>query len=332
MQNKPLDRLPPLDLLAAFEAAARHLSFTNAAAERFLTQSAISRQMRALEDQLGTALFLRQHRALALTPQGARLFAVCTAVLAQLRGSMRELRAPSQREVLALTTTPGLASFWLIPRLPEFTRAHPGIDVRLDATFEMRNLAQEGFDLAIRYARPEKVAGQALFGEKVLPVCSPKLLRHLPLARPQDLAAHTLLQMEPSISGSGMPVEWEPWLQAMGLAGLEPAGRLSMSGYNEVVAAAVAGQGVALGRRPLVDELLREGRLIAPLAKTVATPRSYILVVDPAARSRPAVRALEAWLLEQAALERAASKASRATTLRPPPRRAVKRPPSTGPR
>jgi LysR family transcriptional regulator, glycine cleavage system transcriptional activator len=326
MQNKPLDRLPPLDLLAAFEAAARHLSFTNAAAERFLTQSAISRQMRALEDELGTALFRRQHRALALTPQGARLFAVCTAVLAQLRGTVRELRAPSQREVLALTTTPGLASFWLIPRLPGFTRAHPGIDVRLDATFEMRNLAQEGFDLAIRYARAGKVAGQALFGEKVLPVCSPKLLRHLPLAKPQDLAAHTLLQMEPTTSGAGMPVEWEPWLQAMGLAGLEPAARLSMSGYNEVVAAAVAGQGVALGRRPLVDELLREGRLVAPLAKTMATPRSYILVVDPAARSRPAVRALEAWLLEQAAQERAASQASRATTLRPPPRKAVKRP------
>jgi LysR family transcriptional regulator, glycine cleavage system transcriptional activator len=326
MQNKPPDRLPPLDLLAAFEAAARHLSFTKAAAERFLTQSAVSRQMRALEDDLGTALFRRQHRALALTPQGARLFTVCTAVLAQLRGTVRELRAPSQREVLALTTTPGLASFWLIPRLPAFTRAHPGIDVRLDATFEMRDLSREGFDLAIRYARAEKVAGQALFGEKVLPVCSPKLLRHLPLARPQDLAAHTLLQMEPSISG-GMPVEWEPWLQAMGLAHLEPAARLSMSGYNEVVAAAVAGQGVALGRRPLVDELLREGRLVAPLAKTVVTPRSYILVVDPAARARPAVRALEAWLLEQAAQERAASKtASRATTLRPPPRKSSRRP------
>ncbi len=326
MQNKPLDRLPPLDLLAAFEAAARHLSFTKAAAERFLTQSAVSRQMRALEDELGVALFRRQHRALALTPQGARLFAVCIAVLAQLRGTVRELRAPTQREVLALTTTPGLASFWLIPRLPGFTRAHPGIDVRLDATFEMRDLSREGFDLAIRYARADQVAGQALFGEKVLPVCSPKLLRHLPLARPQDLAAHTLLQMEPSISG-GMPVEWEPWLQAMGLAHLEPAARLSMSGYNEVVAAAVAGQGVALGRRPLVDELLREGRLVAPLAKTVATPRSYILVVDPAARARPAVRALEAWLLEQAAQERAASKtAARATTLRPPPRKSSRRP------
>jgi LysR family transcriptional regulator, glycine cleavage system transcriptional activator len=318
MQNKPLDRLPPLDLLAAFEAAARHLSFTKAAAERFVTQSAISRQMRALEDELGTALFRRQHRALALTAEGSRLFAVCTAVLAQLRSTVRELRAPSQREVLALTTTPGLASFWLIPRLPGFTRAHPGIDVRLDATFEMRELAREGFDLAIRYARPEKVAGQALFGEKVLLVCSPKLLRHLPLATPQDLAAHTLLQMEPSVSG-GMPVEWEPWLQAMGLAQLEPAARLSMSGYNEVVAAALAGQGVALGRRPLVDELLREGRLVAPLPKTIATPRSYILVVDPAAHARPAVRALEAWLLQQAAEERA-------TTLRPPPRNAARRP------
>ncbi len=320
MQKLP-DRLPPLNLLASFEAAARHLSFTKAAAERFVTQSAMSRQMRALEDDLGTPLFRRQHRALALTEPGTRLFAVCTAVLAQLRGSVRELRAPSQREVLALTTTPGLASFWLIPRLPAFTRAHPGIDVRLDAAFELRSLAAEGFDLAIRYARPEKVAGQRLFGESVLPVCSPKLLRRLPLKRPEDLAQHTLLQLEPSVSG-GMPIEWEPWLQAIGLAALEPASRLSLSGYNELVAAAVAGQGVALGRRPLVDELLREGRLVAPLPRSVATPRSYILVVDPAARTRPAVRALESWLIAQAAVER---EATSALAVRAAPRRARSR-------
>jgi LysR family glycine cleavage system transcriptional activator len=308
MQNKSSGRLPPLDLLASFEAAARQLSFTKAAAERFVTQSAMSRQMRALEDDLGVALFRRSHRALGLTEAGARLFAVCTTVLAQLRATTRELRAPSQREVLSLTTTPGLASFWLIPRLPAFTRAHPGIDVRLDASFDIRQLAAEGFDIAIRYARPEKVAGQPLFGESVLPVCSPSLLRHLPLERPEDLAAHTLLQMELSISG-GMPVEWEPWLAAMGLPGLDTAARLSFSGYNEVVAAAVAGQGVALGRRPLVDELLRQGQLVAPLGTNVATPRAYILVVDPAGRLRPAVRALEAWLLEQAASERTASAA-----------------------
>jgi LysR family transcriptional regulator, glycine cleavage system transcriptional activator len=319
MQNKPADRLPPLDLLASFEASARHLSFTKAAAERFVTQSAMSRQMRALEDDLGTALFRRRHRALVLTEAGTRLFAVCTTVLAQLRSTVRELRAPSQREVLALTTTPGLASFWLIPRLPSFTRAHPGIDVRLDASFDVRQLAAEGFDVAIRYGRPEKVAGQRLFGETVVPVCSPKLLKRMPLGKPEDLARHTLLQLEPSVTG-GMPIEWEPWLQAIGLPALEPASRLSLSGYNEVVAAALAGHGVALGRRPLVDALLREGKLVAPLPRTLVTPRSYILVVDPAARARPAVRALEAWLVEQAAQSSAVA-AVRSTPSKRSPRR-----------
>lgn len=298
--QKPLDRLPPLDLLAAFEAAARHLSFTKAAAERFITQSAMSRQIQALEQDLGVALFRRRHRSLTLTEPGARLFAVCTAVLAQLRATTRELRTPAQREVLAVTTTPGLASFWLIPRLPGFTRAHPGVDVRLDTTFELRNLAADGFDLAIRYARVGEFDGAPLFHETVQPVCSPRLLREKPLGRPPELASHTLLQLEPSVTG-GAPVEWEPWLQAMGLAGLEPAARLSFSNYNDVIAAAMAGQGVAIGRRPLVDGLLRARQLVAPFKDTLATPRGYGLVVDPAARARPAVRALEAWLREQAA-------------------------------
>ena len=224
--QKPTDRLPPLELLATFEAAARHLSFTKAAAERFVTQSAVSRQIRALEDELGLALFERRHRALRLTEGGARLFGTCTAVLGQLRGTVRELRAPARREVLSLTTTPGLAAFWLIPRLPGFTREHPGVDVRLDASFEMRQLAADGFDLAIRYARVGAVRGESLFHETAMPVCSPRLLRRLPLARPEDLTAHTLLQLNPSVTG-GASVEWEPWLQATGLAGLEPAARLS---------------------------------------------------------------------------------------------------------
>ena len=307
--QKPSDRLPPLDLLAASEAAARHLSFTKAAAERFVTQSAMSRQIQALEEDLGVALFRRRHRALALTEPGTRLYAVCGAVLAQLRATMRELRAPAQREVLALTTTPGLASFWLIPRLAGFTRAHPGVDVRLDASFGLRNLAADGFDLAIRYARIGDFSGTPLFHETVQPVCSPRLLRERPLVHPRDLASHTLLQLEPSATG-GAPVEWEPWLQAIGQSGLEPAARLSFSAYTDVIAAAVAGQGVAIGRRPLVDELVRTRRLVAPFKDTLlATPRAYLLVVDPAARARPAVRALEAWLLQQAAAESAAESA-----------------------
>jgi len=297
---KPTDRLPPLDLLASFEAAARHLSFTKAAAERFVTQSAMSRQMRALEDDLGVALFRRRHRALALTEAGTRLFAVCSTVLAQLRGTVRELRAPALREVLSLTTTPGLASFWLIPRLPAFTRSHPGIDVRLDASFEKRNLAAEGFDIAIRYGPAKSLEGQPLFAEVSMPVCSPALLRQLALKAPRDLERHTLLQLNASVTG-GVPIEWEPWLQSVGLSTLQPAARLTFSGYNEVIAAALAGQGVALGRRPLIDDLLRMRRLVTPFKGELDLQRAYAVVVEPAARSRPAVRALEAWLLSQAA-------------------------------
>ena len=135
MQSQKSQRLPPLDLLVSFEAAARHLSFTRAAAERHVTQSAMSRQMRALETEIGMPLFTRAHRSLVLTDAGLRLHASCATVLMQLRQTLQQIRAPLGREVLSVTTTPGLASLWLIPRLPLFTRAHPGIDVRLDASF-----------------------------------------------------------------------------------------------------------------------------------------------------------------------------------------------------
>lgn len=310
--TKPLDRLPPLDLLASFEAAARHLSFTQAAAERFVTQSAMSRQMRTLEDELGVALFTRRHRALALTPDGQRLYTACTSALGTLRGAVREIRAPSRREVLALTTTPGFAALWLIPRLTGFTRAHPGIDVRLDATFENRNLAADGFDLAIRFGPLDKVGkggGTRLFGEALHPVCSPRLLAELaqPLRSPADLAQHTLLYMEMDNDTGSMPMEWEPWLTANGLADLRPAARLSFTNYAETIAATVAGQGVAMGRRPLIDALLHSGQLVAPFEGEAASARAYYVVVDPAAHARPAVRAFEQWLLAQARTARSSS-------------------------
>jgi DNA-binding transcriptional LysR family regulator len=298
MQNR-LDRLPPLDLLAAFEAAARHLSFTRASAERFVTQSAMSRQIRALEDDLGVALFRRRHRALNLTEAGLRLQATCQTVLAQLRATVAEIRAPSQREVLSLTTTPGFAALWLIPRLPAFTRAHPGIDVRLDASFDRRDLRGEGFDLAIRYgnARGE---GRPLFDELLQPVCSPQLLRRggAPLKAPPDLRHHTLLQV---MAMGDPPTEWEPWLQSVGLPDLKPATTLTFTAYSETIAAALAGQGVAIGRRPLVDTLLKSRKLVAPFKDIASSTRRYALIIDPSARARPAVRALEQWLLEEAA-------------------------------
>ena len=292
-------RLPPLDLLAGFEAAARRLSFTLAAEERFVTQSAISRQIRALEDELGTPLFVRGHRSLALTTDGQRLYRTCSAVLEQLRGTVAHIRQRERRAVLSLTTTPGLASLWLIPRLPLFAKAHPGIDVRIDATLDKRDLARDGFDIAIRY---QALGGSApaLFAETLLPLCSPALRRQgPPLRQPQDLAQHTLIELDSS-AHAGMPTEWQTWLQAAGLGDLEPASTISFNSYSEAVAAALAGHGVVLGRRPLVDALLRTRQLVSPFGRERASERGYALVVPEGAAPRAAVTALAQWLQDQA--------------------------------
>jgi len=299
MQKDP-SRLPPLELLLAFDSAARHLSFTKAAQERFLTQSAVSRQIKALEDDLGAPLFRRRHRALDLTDDGRRLADAVRGAFESLRKSMVEIRAPQRREVLSLSTTPGLASLWLIPRLNEFVKVQPGIDVRIDATLQQRNLAGEGFDLAIRYLPANAGVGTQLFDESIQLVCAPSLLRdkQRPLKRLDDLRLHTLLQVE--APRAGLPLEWDLWLRAMHVPELEPASSMMFTNYDAAIAAAVQGQGVALGRRPLIDGLLKRRALVAPLKVEIATERAYFLVIEPAAARRPSVRALEAWLLEQA--------------------------------
>ena len=293
-------RLPPLDLLAGFEAAARRLSFTLAAEERFITQSAISRQVKALEDDLGVPLFVRGHRSLQLTADGQRLYRSCSAVLEQLRTTVSHIRQRERREVLSLTTTPGLASLWLIPRLPKFAKAHPGIDVRIDADLKARDLERDGFDLAIRYTALADSDGPLLFAESLLPVCSPVLRRQgPPLVTAADLALHTLIELTPSL-GSGMPTEWQTWLQASGQGELEPASVISFNSYGEGIGAALAGHGVALGRRPLADALLRSRKLLAPFGGERASERGYTLVLAASARARPSVLALAQWLRDEA--------------------------------
>jgi LysR family transcriptional regulator, glycine cleavage system transcriptional activator len=299
MQKDPA-RLPPLDRVVVFDAAARHLSFTKAAAERFLTQSAVSRQIAALEEDLGVKLFQRHHRQLELTADGRRLAVAVAAALAELREAVAAIRSPSRREVLSLTTTPGLASLWLIPRLARFTSAHPGIDVRIDVTYGVRTMAAEGFDIAIRYGRSEATAGTPMFEESVQPVCAPALLkRGVPLKSPRDLHAHTLLQVA-TPAGAGIPLEWQLWLQAVGAPGVEPAATLTFSNYDSAVQAALAGQGVVLGRRPLIDALLKQRLLVAPFKSETASARGYFLVVEPASAHKPATRALASWLLDEA--------------------------------
>ncbi len=297
-------RLPPLDLLVAFDAAARHLSFTKAASERFLTQSAVSRQIAALEQEIGAPLFRRRHRALELTDEGARLAGATAAALASLREAVQAIRAPRQREVVALTTTPGFASLWLIPRLARFMAEHPRIDVRIDASYDKRSLTGEGFDVAVRYGpidRLDRDGGEALFTEAVQPLCAPSLLRGtVPLRRPSELARHTLLHVSmPSTDTSGMPLEWQAWLKTVGITSFEafePAATLTFSTYDTAVAAALEGQGVLLGRRPLTDGLIATGRLVAPFKGQLASARGYYVLVDEVALRRAPVAALVRWL------------------------------------
>jgi len=289
--------LPPLELLVAFEAAARHLSFTRAADEIALTQSAVSRQIQALESSLGTALFRRLHRSLALTEDGRAFFHAASSALADLDRATRAVKRSGEVRTVVVTTTPGFAGLWLIPRLSTFVAANPGVDVRISASNALSNLEREGVDVAVRYqAIDASMRAERLFGETVYPVCSPKLLRDAKarLAVPADLAHHTLLRMEPD--GSNQLHDWGLWLHAMKLADLRPAGVVHFSSYDQLIHAAVAGQGVALGRLPLIDQLVKSKKLVAPFAEAVVSPRGYRVIVAAPSAGKPEVAAFTAWI------------------------------------
>jgi DNA-binding transcriptional LysR family regulator len=299
-------RLPSLDLLQGFEAAARLLSFTRAGDELHLTQSAVSRQMQELEAQLGVKLFERRHRALVLTDAGQQFYASAAQVLATMRAATARLRAQAGRGTLSVTTTHSFAALWLIPRLAGFTRGHPGVDVRIAADTRVQDLERDGLDVAIRHG-PASLAGpeaERLFGERVFPVCSPKLLKdpRRPLAEPADLRHHVLLQYDDPDARHPW-LHWRTWLEVERLEELKPAGRLSFSGYEQIIAAAIAGHGVALGRSPLLKDALQAGELAAPFKRTADPARAYYAIVSPNARSRPEVAEFVAWLKREAAGE-----------------------------
>jgi LysR family glycine cleavage system transcriptional activator len=300
--------LPPLESLVAFESAARHLSFTRAADEISLTQSAISRQIQALESRLGVPLFRRLHRALALTDDGRTLQLAVTDALARLDKTTRAIKHAERVRTVVLTTTPGFAGLWLIPRLATFIAAHPGVDVRISTGLKVVNLEREGVDVAVRYQPIDSLPAGAvqLFGETVYPVCSPKLTaaKHPPLARPADLAAQILLQMQSD--GHDELHDWSLWLHTLGVPDLKPLGTLQFSSYDQLIAAAVDGQGVALGRMPLIERYLSSRKLVAPFGGSAVSPRGYCLVVAPVAAEKPEVRDFARWLVATAAPEGAA--------------------------
>src|SRR5690348_11771242 len=302
--------LPSLDLLKGFEAAARNLSFTKAAAELFVTQSAISRQIQALEGQLGVALFRRNHRELRLTEQGQTLYKTAGEVLRLLRDVANKLGARAVG-MLTVTTTVSFAALWLVPRLNDFHRLHPGIDMRLAATNEIQDLEREGMDLAIRYCTP-KAAGSAavrLFGELVFPVCSPSLLSGRKLSSPQDLLGQVLLHYDDPDRRYPW-LSWEVWFELTQTQGVKPAGMLRFSHYDQLIQAAIDGQGIALGRSHFVDKSVKQGKLVLPFGKrymcSPADSRAYFVVPSPRSAGRAEVAKFSRWLQQQAHAEGAA--------------------------
>ncbi|MBO9354163.1 LysR family transcriptional regulator [Bordetella petrii] len=256
----PLSKLPPLDLVRGFVAVGRRMSITAAAQDLHLTQSAVSRQVRALEAHLGVPLLSRGFRSVAFTSEGAQLFRMADPWLTQLGELAGQWRAPERRTPVTVTTTIGVASLWLLPRLGEFQAAHPTVDVRVAADNRVLDIDRDGVDIAIRYSPREAAPDGALwlFGEAVVPVAHPSL----GIARLDAAALAKLVLLE--FDDPTRPwLQWPEWLQAHQLGHARPKGMLRFNQYDQIVHAALAGHGVALGRRALVEPLLAQQRLAA---------------------------------------------------------------------
>jgi len=324
--SRPPRALPSLDLLRGFEAAARRLSFTAAAEELFVTQSAVSRQIKTIEDRIGVPLFVRRNRGLQLTEAGETLYSTVSGALSQLSAAIERLRAVQLPRTLNITASVAFSALWLVPRLHRFRKRRPDVDVRLSATSELLDLERARIDIAVRYSAPEAAPPDAvkLFGADVVPVCAPSVARDRsrPLKRPQDLARHVLLHYDDPVRP--MPWHaWSTWLEAAGVPDLKPAGALHFSHLDHAVLAAVDGEGVALGIRSMLGDLFADGGLVMPFARISPANRGYFAIVAPKARSRPEARDFVDWLLLEAG---EGARASNSRTRRPrraaaPPRR-----------
>lgn len=308
VRTRPL----PVGHLRAFEAVARHLNFRAAAEELFLTQSAVSRQIQALEDDVGSPLFLRHTRAVELTGAGLTLLRATGAALERIDGAVRQIRQRAGRRTVAITTWASFASMWLIPRLEAFQRAHPDIDIRIDAGDAKVDLATADVDLALRYAVPSAVPANAvrLFGEQLTPVTSPWLLREHPITSAEDLRHVTLIEAGDIHPAHQEWLSWQRWLDSHATPcneSIHPQRWLYFNYANQIVQAALTGQGVALARLPMVAQSLASGDLVEPLPDTrLSSPYAYWLLPATHSTPRAEVRAFCDWLLEEAAQTRAA--------------------------
>ncbi len=290
--------LPSLNGLRAFEAAARFLSFTQAAAELNVTQTAISHQIRRLEDQLGIKLFIRQNRSLTLTREAQDYLPSIRSAFEDLRRATERLRRAGPDGRLTVSTTASLATKWLVSRVAAFQDAHPGLEVRITTSNRLIDFRQDEVDIAVRYGRGHwpGMRAQWLMAERVFPVCAPRLLTGpIPLRQPADLANHTLLHATVSRD------DWRLWLTAGGLPFSIAARRgLTFDEAFLAIQAAVEGLGVALGRLHLVEADIAAGRLVAPFNTVLPQDAGYYVVTPEARKNDPKVDLFRDWLIASA--------------------------------
>lgn len=292
-----------LAALRGFEAAARRLSFTAAAEELALTQSSVSRQVAELERQVGKPLFVRRTRALELTPAGDQLHQVVRRMLLELDRQVAEIRGGPVTPRVTVATYASFASLWLVPRLAGFQRAHPRVDIRIDAADRMVDLEAEEIDLAIRQLRPglHPLGAELLIEETGNAALSPRLLaaRGRPLDAPAELGQFPLLEMDESVPGAPDHC-WARWCEHAGVAPFQGTGRLFFTYTDQMVQAAVRGQGAAVVRSPFLEDLVANGDLVVPFPdRLLRTGYRYFLLTNPRRAEAPPVVAFKAWLMEE---------------------------------
>ncbi len=294
-------KLPPLKALRAFEAAARHLSFTQAAAELHVTQAAISHQVKLLEDHLGLTLFRRLNRRLVLTEAGQVYLPVLREAFDRIAAGTEQLYKDEDSGPLRVSVLPSLAAKWLLPRMSRFRDRHPEIDVMISANNKLVDFSDDSVEMAIRYGMGNYPGLQTdlLLSDEVFPVCSPSLLQgSKPLEKPEDLRHHTLLHDE--VSRHDESPDWRNWLRAAGVTDVDWTRGPGFSDSSMVIEAAAAGQGVALAHCWLAAADLESGRIVRPFGPSMPSRYAYYVVSPLALAERRRVRLFRAWLLEEA--------------------------------
>jgi LysR family glycine cleavage system transcriptional activator len=296
------DRLPALNALRAFEAAARHLSFTRAAEELNVTPGAISQQIRQLEEFAGAPLFRRTGRQVLLTDAGQAALPLLTSAFEMMAEAVHHMRAPARRDRLMISSAPSFAAKWLAPRLERFQEQNPEAEVWVSADIAMTDFNSSDIDLALRHGKGiyEGLRAEKIMSESVLPVCSPELLEGpTPLRSPHDLAGHTLLHDESPENDPSRP-DWNAWLKARGVTIDTHRGpRFTQSSL--VVEAAAAGRGVALAKFAIASGDLERGRLVAPFADGASDIDFAYWIVYPKWRTPSKLaRTFMAWLKSEA--------------------------------